>query len=185
MEKMSGRLFLGVPISEEVRKKLKQNTWQSLSRYKKDKMTPAHNWHFTLAFIGQISLIKMSELESKLNKEDWGSAFKLAIRGYGAFPSMEEGRVLWLGASRGSDEISNLADKVRHSMDDVEIKYDGKPFVPHLTLCRMRVPRNLNRLSEDYKLKQETFIDVDKFVLYESLGGPQKYNELLEIPLNK
>lgn len=180
---MSGRLFLGVPISEEARKKLKQNTWQSLSRYKKDKMTPAHNWHFTLAFIGQISLTKKIDLESKLSQEDWGSAFKLAIRGYGAFPTMEEGRVLWLGASRGVDEISGLADKVRLSMDEIEIKYDGKPFVPHLTLCRMRVPRNLKRLSEDYKSKQEILLDVNKFVLYESLGGPQKYNELLEIPL--
>lgn len=184
MEEMSGRLFLGVPISEEVRKKLKQNTWQSLSRYKKDKMTPAHNWHFTLAFIGRIPLSKKAELESSLEALDWGGAFKLGIRGYGAFPSLEEGRVLWIGALKGSDEISSLAERLRLSLDKVEISYDSKPFVPHLTLCRMRVPRNLKRLGEDYKLKQETLLNVDKFVLYESLGGPQKYNELLEIPLN-
>jgi 2'-5' RNA ligase len=76
-----------------------------------------------------------------------------------------------------------LAEKLRFSIDNVKIPYDKKPFVPHLTLCRMRVLRNLKRLSEDYKLKQETLFDVDKFVLYESLGGAQRYNELLEIPL--
>ncbi|MFT6068316.1 MAG: 2'-5' RNA ligase [Bacteriovoracaceae bacterium] len=184
MEAMSGRLFLGVPISDEVRKKLKQNTWQSLSRYKKDKMTPAHNWHFTLAFIGQIPLSKKLELETRLKEQDWGEGFKLGIRGYGAFPSLDEGRVLWVGAGRGSDEISGLAEKIRFSLGNDQIAFDQKPFVPHLTLCRMRVPRNLKRLGEDYKLKQETLFDVDKFVLYESLGGPQRYNELLEIPLN-
>lgn len=180
---MSGRLFLGIPISDEARKKLKQNTWQSLSRYKKDKMTPAYNWHFTLAFIGAIPLSQKVELESSLGRANWGSSFKLGIRGYGAFPSLEDGRVLWLGASRGSDEITGLAEKLRLSMDNAKIPYDKKPFVPHLTLCRMRVPRNLKRLSEDYKLKQETLFDVDKFVLYESLGGAQRYSELLEIPL--
>ena len=137
MEELTGRLFLGVPINDEVRKKLKQNTWQSLSRYKKDRMTPAHNWHFTLAFLGQIPTSKLELLNNSFDSEDWGSAFKLGIKKYGAFPSMEEGRVLWLGTERGSDEMTDLAVKLRAVMDQLEIVYDQKPFVPHLTLCRM------------------------------------------------
>lgn len=182
-EELSGRLFLGVPIDDEVRKKLKQNTWQSLSRYKKDKMTPAHNWHFTLAFLGQIPMSKLELLKSSLIAGEWGASFKLAIKGYGAFPSMEEGRVLWAGVSKGSDEITSLAEAIRDTSVKHEIKYDDKPFVPHLTLCRMRVPRNLTRLSEDYKLKQELNYQVNRIVLYESLGGKQKYREVLEVSL--
>lgn len=181
---MTGRLFLGVPIPDEVRKKLKQNTWQSLSKYKKDRMTPAHNWHFTLAFIGQIPTSKYELLINRFRETDWGKAFKLGIKGYGAFPEMDAGRVLWLGTNRGSSEITTLAEKVREVMDELAIEYDGKLFVPHLTLCRMKVPRNLSRLAEDYKMKQETLFEVERFILYESHGGSQKYSELLDLPLS-
>lgn len=183
MEEMSGRLFLGVPINEEVRKKLKQNTWQSLSRYKKDRMTPAHNWHFTMAYFGQIPLSKLELLKSSLLNDDWGERFKLGIKGYGAFPEMSEGRILWLGVSRGEKEIRSLAEKLRLMADQHDIEYDEKPFVPHLTICRMKVPRNLTRLKEDYKVKQELPFEVEKFILYESLGGSQKYKEICEIPM--
>ncbi|MBK24256.1 MAG: RNA 2',3'-cyclic phosphodiesterase [Halobacteriovorax sp.] len=183
MEEMSGRLFLGVPINDEVRKKLKQNTWQSLSRYKKDRMTPAHNWHFTMAYFGQIPLSKLESFTKSLLSENWGESFKLGIKGYGAFPQMSEGRVLWLGVSRGEVEISSLAKRLRQLADDHEIEYDQKPFIPHLTVCRMKVPRNLTRLAEDYKVKQELPFIVDKFILYESIGGAQKYKEICEIPI--
>lgn len=183
-EELSGRLFLGIPIDDEVRKKLKQNTWQSLSRYKKDKMTPAHNWHFTLAFLGQMPLSKMEKLKKNLTSGDWGESFKLSIKGYGAFPTMDEGRVLWLGVSRGKEEITELAESLRRTSEECEIEYDKKPFVPHLTLCRMKVPRNLSRLSEDYKLKQEHSYQANRIILYESIGGNQRYKEILEINLS-
>ena len=184
MEEMSGRLFLGIPLNDEVRKKLKQNTWQSLSRYKKDRMTPAHNWHYTMAYFGQIPMKKLEEFKDSLLKGSWGESFKLGVRGYGAFPTMDEGRVLWLGVGKGEDQVRELAMKLRGLADDLEIEYDQKPFIPHLTLCRMKVPRNLSRLAEDYKLKQEHPFIVDKFILYESLGGNQKYKEICEISIN-
>ncbi|MEC7275156.1 MAG: RNA 2',3'-cyclic phosphodiesterase, partial [Bdellovibrionota bacterium] len=108
----------------------------------------------------------------------------IGIRHFGAFPTMEEGRVLYMACEKGSKEISELAALIRKGLDDLGITYDSKPFVPHVTLARMRSPKNLSRLAENGKMKQEVVFTVDEFNLYDSEKQKHPYAIVETIPLS-
>ncbi len=178
-----GRYFIGIPLPQEVKKKLKVQSWPGLSRYKDEKLVPQANWHLTLAFIGNLEESKVEELKSLLQVFQWGAPFKIGVRHFGAFPTMEEGRILYMGCEKGSDDITLLAQKVRRQLDDLGITYDDKPFVPHITLARLRSPKNLSRLSENGKMKQEVVFEVNEMILFDSEKQKHPYAEVETIPL--
>lgn len=180
-----GRYFIGIPIPQEVRKKLKVQSWPGLSRYKDEKLVPQNNWHITLAFIGELEDEKLESLKSLLQVFQWGDAFKVSIRNFGAFPSLEEGRVLWLGCEKGAQALTTLAETLRRQLDDLGITYDPKPFVPHVTLARLRSPKNLTRLSENGKMKQEITFVADQFHLYDSQKEKHPYAIVETIDLER
>jgi 2'-5' RNA ligase len=180
-----GRYFIGIPIPPEAKKKLKVQSWPGLSRYKDEKLVSQNNWHYTLAFIGQLNQEKLEELKSLLQVYVWGKAFRLSIRNFGAFPRLDEGRILWAGCDRGKEEISVLAQTLRRQLDGMGIKYDDKPFVPHITLARMRSPKNLTRLADNGKMKQEVFFDVEEIVLFDSEKQKSPYAIIERIGLSK
>jgi 2'-5' RNA ligase len=163
-----GRYFIGVPIPQEAKKKLKVQSWPGLSRYKDEKLVSQSNWHYTLAFIGQLDSEKLESLKSLLSVYAWGAPFRVGIKSFGAFPTLNEGRILWAGCGRGQKEITNLAETLRRQLDDMGIGYDNKPFVPHITLARMRSPKNLTRLADNGKMKQEVLFDVNEILLFDS-----------------
>lgn len=180
-----GRYFIGIPLPQEVRKKLKVQSWPGLSRYKDEKLVPQNNWHLTLAFIGNLDDGQLESLKSLLKFFTWGGPFKVGIRNFGAFPNMEEGRVLYMGCEKGTDKITTLAEMLRRQLDDLEISYDQKPFVPHVTLARMRSPKNLTRLLDNGKMKQEVTFEVDHMVLYDSEKNKHPYDIVEKIDLKK
>ena len=179
-----GRYFIGVPIPPEAKKKLKVQSWPGLSRYKEEKLVPQNNWHYTLAFIGQLDDENLDALKSLLQVYAWGKSFKIGIRNFGAFPNLNEGRILWAGCDRGREEITALALTLRRQLDDMHIKYDDKPFVPHITLARMRSAKNLTRLADNGKMKQEVIFDVNEIVLYDSEKQKSPYAVIERIGLS-
>lgn len=180
-----GRYFIGVPLPNEIKKKLKVQSWPGLSRYKDEKLVPQTNWHITLAFIGDAEEEKIEELKSLLKVFTWTSPFKISVRNFGAFPSLDEARVLWMGCEKGQERITELALKVRRQLDDLGISYDPKPFIPHITLARLRSPKNLSRLSQNGKMKQEVSFEVNEMILYDSEKEKHPYAILEQIPLNE
>lgn len=179
----TGRLFLGVPLGAEPRKKLNGQSWKALERYRGDKIVPSQHWHLTLCFLGNIPEAKYAELINRLNKSDWGREFKLGLKGFGGFPDMDSARVVWAGVETGSEELSKLALELREELTRLGIDYDKKPFVPHLTLVRLKNPKNVHVLEENGKMKQEIKFEVNEFVLYESTPTREPYKELIRIPL--
>jgi len=180
-----GRYFIGIPLPAEVKKKLKVQSWPGLSRYKEEKLVPQNNWHITLAFIGNLNEEDLGALKTLLSVFDWGEGFKVGIRNFGAFPSLELGRVIWMGCEKGSDSVTELAEKLRRQLDGLEISYDSKPFVPHVTVARMRSPKNLSRLLDNGKMKQEVVFPVEEILLYDSEKDKHPYAVVERIPLKK
>jgi 2'-5' RNA ligase len=180
-----GRYFVGIPLPHEVKKKLKVQSWPGLSRYKDEKLVPQNNWHLTLAFIGNLDESQLESLKSLLKFFTWGEPFKVGIRNFGAFPKIEEGRVLYMGCNKGTDDITRLANLLRRQLDDLGITYDEKPFIPHITIARLRSPKNLSRLLDNGKMKQEVTFEVDQMVLYDSEKNRHPYDVIETIPLKK
>ena len=173
------RYFVGIPIPADIKKKVKVQSWPGLSRYKDEKITPQLNWHLTLAFIGHLEEDKAQELKALIKNYLWGKSFKLSIKNFGGFPSLDQAKIIWLGIERGKDDITRLALELRSQLDNLGIKYDDKDFVPHLTLARIRSPKNVSRLKENGKMKQEIVFQADTINLYDSEKQKNPY-EIIE-----
>ena len=88
---------------------------------------PADNLHLTLAFIGETTQTEaIKEALATINSKP----FRLSLSEMGSF-----GDTVWIGA-KGNQGLADIARSVREALDQAEIEYDRKKFIPHITLIR-------------------------------------------------
>lgn len=149
--------------------------------------------HVTLMFLGEVAPRVPSELELRLKPLLAGiPPFRLGLGGMGVFPSASSPRVLWVGleGDGGSMErLKALAEAVEEASRGVLIAR-GEPFVPHMTLGRVRrgetVGAGLMDALEGVRFRPgEGDFLVDQVVVMESRLGPggPSYVPLKRIPL--
>ena len=104
--------------------------------------------HLTLRFLGEVDPARNAGIVEALGRV--ASAvppFTLQLQGVGAFPSARRPRVVWQGVGAGRAELVDLAQRVRTALEP-EFGPDREAFVPHLTLFRVRSPRDLEAALE-------------------------------------
>jgi 2'-5' RNA ligase len=87
--------------------------------------------HVTLRYLGEATPEDQRAAEQRLREAAARHApFELEYAGVGAFDSLADARVVWLGLARGGEPLARLAQ---------ELGYDEpRPYAPHLTLGRRR-----------------------------------------------
>lgn len=107
--------------------------------------------HLTLKFIGDTDPNEVSTIEttireglSKLNIQP----FKINIEGLGVFPSPDYIQVLWLGVTRGSEELTKLHSSLDSSLSDIGVDPEPHDFTPHVTIGRMQDARGKSTVQE-------------------------------------
>ncbi|MCR4315300.1 MAG: RNA 2',3'-cyclic phosphodiesterase [Planctomycetes bacterium] len=190
MRKLGGqtmRLFVAVNVAENVKKAAKK-VQDVIARSKgKIKLAGAETMHFTLAFLGDTSVDSIRDIKAKIENTIEGSRpFSVAIQGAGAFPSFDRPRVVWLGVEDGSDELIELAMKLRKALSDYVTEDPEKPYKPHLTIARVNSGGfDLGELLADQKDRDYGECFFANVILYESVlgrGGPA-YTPLANFPL--
>lgn len=105
--------------------------------------------HLTLAFLGDVPEDRVSAVVEALRTALAPlRPFTAVARGVGAFPSPARPRVVWAGVREGAEELGEVARRVRAALDAITVPYDAKPFVPHVTLFRVRSPAS-RRFAEE------------------------------------
>ncbi len=104
---------------------------QQARRWPSARPVPLANLHLTLAFIGQVPPARLRALQPSIDQIavapfDW-TLDRLGVFG--------EARVLWIGGA-APNALAQLAARVRSVLDAAALRYDPKPFVPHVTLLR-------------------------------------------------
>src|SRR5258708_24823168 len=64
--------------------------------------------------------------------------FELVYACAGRFHDRGNPRVVWLGIGAGKPELATLAGAVTDELRRRDLKFDDRPFAPHLTLARVR-----------------------------------------------
>jgi 2'-5' RNA ligase len=101
----------------------------------------AANLHLTLQFLGDVDAGRIPALREALDVAVSGHrAFRLGLRGAGAFPSPERPRVLWVGAGEGAAAASALATSVAAALAPLGFAPEERRFLPHLTVGRVGSP---------------------------------------------
>ena len=125
------RLFYAIAADDEV----KASAAAAVARLRR---APAdYRWvdprdmHVTLRFLGETPEDKLPEVEAHLRAAAARTApFELVYGGVGAFESLEDARVVWIGLEQGYEPMRALADLLGRD--------EPRPFSPHLTMGRNR-----------------------------------------------
>lgn len=165
---MTKRLFVAVPVSKEVRERIKVIHQQLKDTGADLKLVSLENLHFTVKFLGEVEESKITELTKKINAfADNRNRFSVDLKGVGVFPNKNIIKVVWIGVNK-AQLISLIKDL------DKELNYLKKKEqeeIPHLTIARVKSEKNKDKLADFItRFATEPFgeIVVEKLILYES-----------------
>jgi len=132
--------------------------------------------HITLKFLGDTDESLVDEVLVRISNATEGvGPFRIHLRGMGAFPSMSNIRIVWVGIEDGKP-LQDIAAKLDASMIDLGFDRDRKGFVPHLTLARTRSGRNIANVQEILRTKAASDYGeylIDRIMLKKSVLSPQ------------
>src|SRR5690349_19206258 len=97
----AGRLFIGVPLTEEARGVIEAHLHAALPEGVPGRAVPAASWHLTLRFLGATRADQLAAIARHLGDADLGGAFDVEFGGLGAFSRPRSARVLWMGLAQG------------------------------------------------------------------------------------
>lgn len=100
--------------------------------------------HVTLKFLGETPKEKIAELREALDRVASSTPpFTVELGGIGGFPTLRSPRVLWVGIEDPSGTLHRVHAAIEESLARKGIARDERAFHPHITLGRIRSPRNL------------------------------------------
>jgi 2'-5' RNA ligase len=120
------RLFVALAPPDEVVEHADRTVAPLRSRYADLRWIPAHRWHLTLAFSGEIAADEVDGVAEMVARGLAGHGpLQLQFRGAGQF----DRRALWLGVA---GQVAGLKALAR------VVTFDRRPYRPHLTVARLR-----------------------------------------------
>lgn len=128
--------------------------------------------HLTLKFLGNVPPDQIQAIQSALETVAASATpFRLQPAGCGAFPTLKQMRVVWVGL-RGEDQaLHSLQKSVGDALGSLGFEPEDRPFRAHLTLGRVKGRQRLRALQEALLARRgfelEVF-DVTELVLYKS-----------------
>ncbi|MBF0566239.1 MAG: RNA 2',3'-cyclic phosphodiesterase [Nitrospirae bacterium] len=146
------------------------------------------NLHFTLKFLGDVEEQNIEDISSVLSAiTSRYNPFSITLRGIGAFPNDKRPRVVWIGVE-GSETMAEIQSSIENDLSLLGFKREERPFSPHLTIGRIRLPGVNKVLSEkiaqlkgtDYGLFEVKSIYLMRSDLSQS-GA--RYSVISEFPL--
>jgi RNA 2',3'-cyclic 3'-phosphodiesterase len=180
------RSFVAVSISEASRRQIAG----LLEKLRRDG-GPDVRWvrpelmHLTLAFLGEVSQAFLDSAKEQLHQAaKRHGAFTMQLKGLGAFPSPSRARVVWIGIDQGKQEVCSLQSEVTRALLSVGYQPERRPFSPHLTIGRLRVPDDVSK-AVAVPFLSELFA-VERVVLFRSVLGPggPTYSVIAGLPLH-
>lgn len=136
--------------------------------------TRGANLHLTMRFLGdRVPATTIPMLAAALDKiASITEPFPLVARGTGAFPDLARPRVIWIGL--GGEPLIRLADRVESAVRDCGFPPGDRPFVPHLTIGRVRDRRGWVGIRDALAIAADRNFGcslIDSMILYRSILG--------------
>ena len=188
IEENTIRSFLAIELDEELVPKILDVQKEFKKTNANIKYVPSQNMHFTLKFFGNIDLDMVEDISSAVEKVIKNySSFELNIKKCGCFPNKNVIKVLWLGLEEGSP-IKGLQKDLDKEFKKLGFKKE-KNFISHLTIGRVKGPKNKKEIRETIEKLEDIEIGqmkVSKICLKKSTLTPQGpiYEDIKVFELN-
>ena len=182
------RLFIAVPLPKELTDRAAALLPPALPAIRPVR---PELMHVTLAFLGWVGDEQLDPaIEAARAAAAGQPAFDLAFTGAGRFPATGKPRLVWLGIGDGADALATLAGRVADELRARGIRFDDRPFAPHLTLARVRPevtgPEGRTIVAAaDALVLPDLRTRVDRIAVVESVLSPKgpRYTARAEAPL--
>jgi RNA 2',3'-cyclic 3'-phosphodiesterase len=170
------RTFIAIELSEEVKTGLR-----ALQSRLKSPNAGCAKWvdpgsiHLTLKFLGSTRRDLIPSITSNLdNLAKNIFNFELSITELGAFPDFRRVRVVWVGLTGALNDLNRLQIDIESAISPLGFPTEKRPFVPHLTLARLRETatilerQNLGSLIQRTGVTHALKLNVHSFSLIKS-----------------
>jgi len=164
---MNFRLFIAIPLPENIKEEILNNTNLS-NNYR---ITNKDNLHITLFFLGDKEeniIPKIKKIIDNIAKNQ--KAFPIELSNFGKFPLKGYPKIIYLTGDEGKNEIIDIADQLRKELKKHNIT-DDKDFNFHITVGRLKY--KTNDFIKLPVLNNKIKFTVDRIILYKSDLKPQ------------
>jgi RNA 2',3'-cyclic 3'-phosphodiesterase len=190
---MAMRLFVAADISDSTRAALRAVRDSIAPTIASARMPPRVTWvkdesaHVTLRFVGHVPDDVGAAIAGALAEPFDLAPFRVRWETIGTFPGGRSPRVVWMGATEGAEKLATLATLVAERLDPIVGPGENRPFKPHLTIGRIKVPgRHVDwpRIVAEAQ-PEPTTTRVDHVTLYQSRLSPKgpTYTAVSKTPL--
>ena len=171
------RTFIAFELSPESQSKLRA-IQDKLKKSGADvRWVKPENIHLTLKFLGYVSALQLKDVFAATDESIKGIApFPLSFSRLGAFPRLNNPRVVWVGVKEGEETLSRIKESLERILKRNGFPQDGREYHPHLTLGRVKSSRNRDELVEAVKSEKDCFvgsIEAKKITIIQSILKPE------------
>lgn len=130
------RLFVSLSLPKKDRERIHRTARKLRETDMPVRWIDAGDLHITLKFLGEVRRERLEEVEQAMNRvASTTKAFSTRFGGFGAFPSIRQPRVIWLGVG-ANPELRCLKQDLEWSFGDLGFEAETRAFHPHVTLGR-------------------------------------------------
>ncbi len=181
------RAFVALPCPAGLRSEVAEGIRRWRDHAAAVKWADPERIHLTLRFLGDASPTALEDLHDRLADSAASAEPVILTPGtIGAFPGWERARVVWVGFENDA-AIERLAAAVERDARAAGFEPEQRPFVPHLTLGRIKGRRGVRAAIEAVREWRPGSgpEEVGEMILYESeLGaGGATHTPLARYPL--
>jgi 2'-5' RNA ligase len=156
------RTFLAIDLPEEIKVQIENIQSRLKASVKGIRWTRPEGIHLTLKFFGNISENEIADISKVVEKNTVDiRPLSLKVSTLGTFPNLKRPRVLWLGISGSVEKLSDLQKEIEKDLESIGFQTENRAFRAHLTLGRIKSPKNVKGLSEI--IKKEEIYDAGSF----------------------
>ena len=128
------RIFVGLDIEQGIRARIERFVAEMRELAPDVRWVAPESLHVTLKFIGEKPDDEVKQVERSLTSIS-ATAFNIAFRDAGFFPTSRSARVFWIGIEADPD-LAKLAGNIEDVLFAIGIPKESRAFSPHLTLAR-------------------------------------------------
>lgn len=111
--------------------------------------------HLTLKFLGDTEEALIDDIEKAMTLSVQGvEPFTIDMKSAGAFPNLNYIKVIWVGLEN-ADPLVNIAKTLNNELSKFGFKREKKGFRPHITVARVKGPKNKHAVADILKEYQD------------------------------
>jgi len=124
--------------------------------------SPLENLHITFKFIGNIEEEKILKIRDCISPLlDKNIELSIRFKGLGVFPTLESPKILYIKVEDNDGVLKYLNSFIENSLNEIGFKKEIKPFIPHITVNRIKETK-LKQFIEKLKKYQNISFGAEK-----------------------